>query len=145
MRITTKGRYALRAVMRLLEKQNGKPVSIREIADDETISPEFLEQIFFKLRKAGLIYSVRGPGGGFNLKKKPSDISVAQIFDAVEEGLELTPCSDPETKNEECANRKNCDMHKFWERTGLFIKDYFTKITLAEVDAIIRDREGPRS
>ena len=72
MRITTKGRYGLRAVINLAMAHHNRPISINSIATEEKVSSEFLEQIFFKLKKAGLIRSIRGPGGGFVLNKKPA-------------------------------------------------------------------------
>ena len=82
MRITTKGRYGLRAVINLARTNHNRPVSIGSIASEENVSSEFLEQIFFKLKKAGLIRSIRGPGGGFVLNRTPAEISVQDILDA---------------------------------------------------------------
>ncbi len=85
MRITTKGRYGLRAVINLARSNHSRPVSIGSIASEENVSSEFLEQIFFKLKKAGLIRSIRGPGGGFVLNRMPGEISVQDILAAVGE------------------------------------------------------------
>jgi Rrf2 family iron-sulfur cluster assembly transcriptional regulator len=93
MRITTKGRYALRAILQLSQQAENSPVSIRTLSELEDISAEFLEQIFFRLRKAGLIKSTRGPGGGFQLVKTLSEITVADIFQAVGEELHFSPCT----------------------------------------------------
>jgi len=83
MRITTKGRYALRAALALARlSRDGSPVSIKILSEKEGISPEFLEQIFFKLRKAGLILSVRGPGGGFYFARPLAEISLLEILEA---------------------------------------------------------------
>ncbi|MBN1648111.1 MAG: Rrf2 family transcriptional regulator [Spirochaetales bacterium] len=131
MRVTTKGRYALRAIVRLTTAQDGKPVSIRSLSEVEGISPEFLEQIFFKLRKAGLITSTRGPGGGFMLNRDPAKITVADIFLAVGEGLALTPCTDFGDK--ECELDKNCSMHEFWSKTGKHMQEYFSKISIKSI------------
>ena len=94
MRMTTKGRYALRASIALARMTAGiSPVSIKTIAEAESISPEFLEQIFFKLRKAGLIASVRGPGGGFFFAQPLSTILLKDIVVASGEQFELSPCA----------------------------------------------------
>ena len=91
MRITTRGRYALRACIALANTGNiDKPVSIRTLSEIENISPVFLEQIFFKLRKAGVISSVRGPGGGFKFTKSLEETSLKDIIEASEENVELT-------------------------------------------------------
>ena len=92
MRVTTKGRYALRAMINLALNGGEKPLSIKKITEVEDLSPIFLEQIFTKLKKAKLIKSIRGAGGGFLLARPASDISVKDILEAVEEGILLTPC-----------------------------------------------------
>jgi len=93
MRITTKGRYGLRAVASLAMSTHTRPVSINTIASGENVSSEFLEQIFYKLKKAGVIRSIRGPGGGFVLARKPEEITVKDILEAVGEMGGLTPCT----------------------------------------------------
>lgn len=129
MRVTTKGRYALRAITNLALAGTDKPVPIKQIAGDEEISPEFLEQIFFKLKKAGIISSVRGPGGGFLLEQDPSDITVKDIFDAVGEGLEITPC----TGEDGCEREDVCLVHDVWKEASVHIVSFFENLTLRKV------------
>ncbi len=129
MRVTTKGRYALRAITNLAMAGSEKPIPIKKIAADEDISPEFLEQIFFKLKKSGIVGSVRGPGGGFVLDKEPSEISVKDIFDAVGEGLLIAPC----TGEEECERQDNCLVHDVWMEASDHIVGYFERLTLQQV------------
>jgi Rrf2 family transcriptional regulator, iron-sulfur cluster assembly transcription factor len=129
MRVTTKGRYALRAITNLALTNSDKPVPIKQIAGDEEISPEFLEQIFFRLKKTGIISSVRGPGGGFMLERAPEDISVKDIFDAVGEGLEITPC----TGEGECDRSDVCPVHDVWQEASDLIVGYFDSLTLRRV------------
>ena len=131
MRITTKGRYAVRAIVQLAMQGNEKPVSIRKISEAENISAECLEQIFFKLRKGGVISSVRGPGGGFKLNRKAEEISIAEIFDAVGEGLILTPCVEDST--ESCERISNCIVNQLWNNSYLHFRGYFEKTTLKDV------------
>ena len=131
MRITTKGRYAVRAIVQLAMQGNEKPVSIRKISEIENISAEFLEQIFFKLRKGGIISSVRGPGGGFKLDRKTEDVSIAEIFDAVGEGLILTPCVEDST--DMCERVSNCIVNQLWNNSYLHFRGYFEKTTLKDV------------
>jgi len=135
MRITTKGRYALRAMVNLAASYNGKPRPIKKIAADENISPEFLEQIFFKLKKAGVIGSVRGPGGGFILDREPASISVKDIFLAVDEGLDLTPCTactdDPDELP--CERTDRCLVYSVWKAASDHILTYFDGITLQSI------------
>lgn len=129
MRVTTKGRYALRAITNLALTNSDKPVPIKKIAAEEDISPEFLEQIFFRLKKKGIISSVRGPGGGFMLNMAPADISVKDIFEAVGEGLEITPC----TSEEDCERAEICSMRDFWQDAADVIVTYFSDLTLQSI------------
>jgi Rrf2 family iron-sulfur cluster assembly transcriptional regulator len=131
MRITTKGRYAVRAIVQLAMQGNEKPVSIRKISEIENISAEFLEQIFFKLRKGGIINSVRGPGGGFRLDRKAEEITIAEIFDAVGEGLILTPCVEDSTQA--CERFSECIVNQLWNNSYLHFRGYFEKTTLQDV------------
>ena len=130
MRITTRGRYGLRAVLRLTASDKGKPISIRELSESEDISPEFLEQIFFKLRKAGIIRSTRGPGGGFQLDKPPEEVTVKDIFDAVGEEISLTPCTSDTDPRAPCQRADDCIARDMWVKTSNHINDYFRRITI---------------
>jgi Rrf2 family transcriptional regulator, iron-sulfur cluster assembly transcription factor len=136
MRVTTKGRYALRAITNLILADSERPVPIKLIASEEDISPEFLEQIFFKLKKAGIINSVRGPGGGFTLDRDPADITVKEVFDAVGEGLEITPC----TGEDDCERQDICLVHEVWKDASRHIVGYFEKLTLERVVEMCREK-----
>jgi Rrf2 family iron-sulfur cluster assembly transcriptional regulator len=136
MRVTTKGRYALRAITNLALTGSDRPVPIKQIAADEEISPEFLEQIFFRLKKSGIISSVRGPGGGFLLERDPSEISVREIFEAVGEGLEITPC----TSEEDCDRADDCLVHDVWQEASEHIVSYFDKLTLRRIMDMNQDK-----
>jgi Rrf2 family iron-sulfur cluster assembly transcriptional regulator len=131
MRITTKGRYGLRAVINLAMSSNTRPISINTIARCQKVSSEFLEQIFFKLKKAGVIRSVRGPGGGFVLNRKASEISVKDILDAVGETGGLTPCTLK--RKVLCTRTEVCPAHEIW--TGLYdrIDEYLGGISLKDI------------
>ncbi len=131
MRVTTKGRYALRAVISLAMARNDKPISINTLAVGERVSSEFLEQIFFKLKKAGLIRSVRGPGGGFVLNKKPSEISVQNILEAVGETHGLTPCTL--RRKTLCDRPEPCPAHEIWTGLQKTMEDYLSHVTLKDI------------
>lgn len=130
MRITTKGRYALKAILYLATNSQGSPISIKDIAADQKISPEFLEQLFFKLKKAGIIASVRGPGGGFTLEKAREVISVKDVFDAVGEGLDLTPCTSCNEETPVCTEQDECLSYDVWRAAADQIQSYFSALTL---------------
>ena len=131
MRITTRGRYALRASLALakLEKSGG-PVSINTLSEQENISSVFLEQIFFKLRKAGLVSSTRGPGGGFCFAQSLDKLTVKQILDAAGENLELSFC---DKRLEECERIGECMIHHVWCDVSKLVNKYFEDITLASI------------
>lgn len=131
MRITTRGRYALRASLALatMEKDGG-PVSINTLSEQESISSVFLEQIFFKLRKAGLVSSTRGPGGGFRFAQPLDKLTVKQILDAAGEDLELTFC---DKHLDQCERLGDCMSHHVWLEVSEMVNKYFSGITLASI------------
>jgi len=131
MRITTRGRYALRASLALAKMQkNGEPVSINMLSEQENISSVFLEQIFFKLRKAGLVLSSRGPGGGFRFAQSLDKLTVKQILDAAGENLEFSFC---DKRLEECSRIGDCMSHHLWLDVTKIVNKYFEGITLASI------------
>ncbi|MCF7953652.1 MAG: Rrf2 family transcriptional regulator [Spirochaetales bacterium] len=132
MRITTKGRYALRALIRLINDTDNSPISIRQLSEIACLSPEFLEQIFFRLRKADIIKSTRGPGGGFSFVKEPSEVSVDDIFIAIDEGYHIAPCSD-EDEAVVCEHAEDCYLCGFWQHTHMLIRKYFAEISLQDL------------
>jgi Rrf2 family iron-sulfur cluster assembly transcriptional regulator len=132
MRITTRGRYALRASLALARLQHhGSPVSISQLAEEEQISSVFLEQIFFKLRKAGIVNSVRGPGGGFQFAKIPEELTLLEILEAAGEELDVTDCDKHAKVCEKTGVR--CAGHAVWEDITRMLNEYFKKTTLAMV------------
>ena len=131
MRITTRGRYGLRAVINLAMARHNRPISIGAIANDEKVSSEFLEQIFFRLKKEGLIRSIRGPGGGFVLNRRPSEISVQNILDAVGETHGLMPCTLRHKKL--CDRTEACPAHEIWTGLQKTMEDYLSGITLKDI------------
>jgi Rrf2 family iron-sulfur cluster assembly transcriptional regulator len=128
MRITTKGRYGLRAVIKLAMATHTRPISISTIANDENVSSEFLEQIFYKLKKAGVIRSIRGPGV---LNRKPEEISVKDILTAVGEMGGLTPCTL--RRRTLCDRPDPCGAHEIWTGLQERISDYLSGITLKDI------------
>jgi Rrf2 family iron-sulfur cluster assembly transcriptional regulator len=118
-------------VINLANTKHNRPVSIGSIATEEDVSSEFLEQIFFKLKKAGLIRSIRGPGGGFVLNRTPGEISVQDILVAVGETRGLTPCT---LRRKTLCNRPEpCAAHDIWIGLQKTMEDYLTKVTLKDI------------
>ncbi len=140
MRLTTRGRYALRASVALaLGSKNGAPVSISNIAEQEEISSVFLEQIFFKLRKAGIVNSVRGPGGGFCFAQPLGNITIKKILEAAGESLTLTPCNENQAK---CSRYDTCFVYPVWKDLSDLVNDYLESLTIASI--VERTKSHPR-
>jgi Rrf2 family iron-sulfur cluster assembly transcriptional regulator len=132
VRLSTKGRYAVMAMVDLAMHSNGKPVALAEIADRQEISQSYLEQLFGKLRKGGLVASVRGPGGGYLLARDPGDTRVADIVMAVDEPLAATRCTPGSPQG--CHSHKGrCMTHDLWEELGNQIYLYLSSVSLADV------------
>ena len=131
MRLTTKGRYGVRAVVNLAASLEDKPISISQIAGQENLSPEFLEQIFFKLKKAGLIRSVRGPKGGFMLNRSPAEITVKTILEAVGEPLSPTPCADGDYPP--CPRQEGCALAPVWQEFYQVMERHLEGISLEDI------------
>ncbi|HWR11401.1 MAG TPA: Rrf2 family transcriptional regulator [Rectinemataceae bacterium] len=135
MRTTTRGIYALKAILALAaDSSKDNPMALHIIAENEQISAEFLQQIFFKMRKAGLIAAYRGPGGGFYLLKDKSEISVLSVLEAAGESMELSPCADTRVGGKApCAGFKGCCAGQFWMSLENEIKTYASSKTLADL------------
>ena len=131
MRITTRGRYALRASLAMAKLgKDGEPVSINTLSEQENISPVFLEQIFFRLRKAGIVSSIRGPGGGFCFAHPLEELTVRQILESAGENLDITFC---DKHTDECDKIGECLSHHVWAEVNVLVKEYFDKITLFSI------------
>jgi Rrf2 family transcriptional regulator, iron-sulfur cluster assembly transcription factor len=131
MRLTTKGRFAVTAMVDLAMRQNRGPVTLAAISERQHISLSYLEQLFGKLRRAKLVSSVRGPGGGYNLARGGQQITVADIVTAVDEPLDATQCGGKEN----CYEEKRCMTHDLWATLNEKMYDYLSSVTLADLVA----------
>lgn len=129
MRLTTKGRYAVTAMLDLALHTDGGPVSLADISNRQGISLSYLEQLFAKLRKQGLVLSVRGPGGGYLLSRDRSEIFVAQIVDAVNESVDATGCQG----RSDCQGGHTCLTHHLWCDLSDQIHDFLNQISLEKL------------
>jgi Rrf2 family iron-sulfur cluster assembly transcriptional regulator len=129
MRLTTKGRFAVTAMVDLSMRQTRGPVTLAAISERQHISLSYLEQLFGKLRRAKLVNSVRGPGGGYNLAKPIADITVAEIISAVDEPIDATQCAGKEN----CNDDRRCITHDLWATLNEKMNDYLTSVSLADV------------
>lgn len=126
MRLTTKGRFAVTAMIDLALRQDGGPVTLAGIADRQSISLSYLEQLFGKLRRHALVSSVRGPGGGYCLAKEMNEITVADIIVAVDEPLDATQCGGKGN----CHDDHVCMTHDLWTNLNKRMFDYLDSVTL---------------
>lgn len=129
MRLSTKGRYAVTAMLDLAIHDGGKPVTLADISENQGISLSYLEQLFAALRKKDLVRGVRGPGGGYYLAKPSVDISIADIICAVDEWVEFTRCNGKAN----CNNGRPCLTHNLWDDLSKKIFNFLTEISLAKL------------
>ena len=129
MKLTTKGRYAVTAMLDLAVQQGSASVCLSDIAERQEISLSYLEQLFARLRKNGLVASTRGPGGGYSLGKPAETITIGSIIAAVDEDVDITRCSG--SKN--CHQDMRCLTHDLWSDLSDKIKNYLDAITLGEL------------
>lgn len=147
MRLTTKGRYAVTAMLDLALHSETEPVSLADISSRQEISLSYLEQLFAKLRRNGLVLSVRGPGGGYRLSRPLDDIYTSQIIDAVNESVDATHCGG----NANCLDGHVCPTHFLWSDLSEQIHRFLGSISLAslverqEVQAISRRQDASGS
>lgn len=128
MRLSTKGRYAVTAMMDLAIHDKFGPVTLAEISQCQGISLSYLEQLFAKLRRHGLVEGMRGPGGGYRLARSAEQITIADIISAVDEKLDATRCAG----RENCQEGRRCLTHELWSDLSRQIFSFLEGITLAQ-------------
>lgn len=129
MRLTTKGRFAVTAMLDLAINELDKPVTLAGISERQNISLSYLEQLFSRLRRCGLVKSVRGPGGGYRIAKNLNQITVSEIISAVDELIDATQCGG----HENCRDERRCMTHDLWSSLNVKILEYLSGVTLADL------------
>ncbi len=135
MMLTTKGRYAVMALVDMADQnrfieEGGRAISLAEIAKRQDITVPYLEQIFSKLKHAGIVKSQRGPGGGYSFARNVNDIKISEIISAAEEKIKMTRCG---AEHSHCATGGKCSTHDLWDGLSETIENYFESITLADL------------
>ncbi len=130
LRLSTKGQYGVRAMYEIARGYSRGPITIKEISERQDVSVAYLEQILNTLRKAGIINSVKGPGGGYVLSRDPDSISIGAILRELEGPVAITSCLDPK---EGCMRVEGCVTHLLWKALGENIEAFLDKMTLRDL------------
>ena len=130
MQLTSKGRYAVSAMVDLARNQEKGPITLASISERQYISLSYLEQLFRKLRENGLVDSVRGPGGGYRLAQEANDITISKIMFAVNESIQTTMCKN---QSEGCHRGSRCDTHNLWTALGHHINFFLETVTVQDI------------
>ena len=142
MRLTTKGRFAVTAMLDLALRGEAGPVALAGVAERQQISLSYLEQLFGKLRRFNIVDSVRGPGGGYCLARPASQITVADIVRAVDETLDATQCGG----RENCKDEERCMTHELWTTLNFKMYEYLSSVKLSDlVEKQLRKAGGERA
>jgi Rrf2 family iron-sulfur cluster assembly transcriptional regulator len=131
MKLSTKGRYAVMAMVDIGQNGEGRSVSLAEISERQNISQEYLEQLFVKLRKAGLVQSARGPGGGYRLARDADDIVIYDVIAGVDEPMKMTRCEGDAVDG--CVKGERCCTHDLWSSIGRQVNTFLANVTLDDV------------
>jgi Rrf2 family transcriptional regulator, iron-sulfur cluster assembly transcription factor len=132
MQLSTKGRYAVMAMVDLAKRgESGDALPLMEIAEGQNLPMSYLEQLFMKLRRAGLVTAVRGPRGGYRLARPAGEISIAEIMLAADESVRMTRCADDGT--ELCLGTRRCETHDLWQALGDHIGAFLSLVSLKHV------------
>jgi Rrf2 family protein len=133
MRLSTQSRYGVRAIFDIAYHSDGLETQVKDISRRQGISQRYLEQIFQKLKRAGIVGSKRGPSGGYFLNKKPEDITVGEVIRVTEGDIAPVLCVDPEDKSLPCERSGGCVTQIVWNEAGKRLKEYFNSVTIKDL------------
>jgi Rrf2 family iron-sulfur cluster assembly transcriptional regulator len=133
MRLSTQSRYGVRAIFDIAYHSEGLETQVKDISRRQQISARYLEQIFQKLKKAGIVRGKRGPSGGYFLIKKPEEITIGEIVQITENGINPVLCRNPEDSSQPCNRLSECVTRIIWSEAGKKLKDYFDSITIKDL------------
>ena len=133
MNISTRGRYGLRALIELSTLSRDGPVTLRDLSEKQNMSINYLEQIFYKLKKAGIVQSIRGAKGGYTLASGEDKITVSQIINALDGPISISNCDDPDLREKSCTGPSNCVTRVLWKGLEDRIEKMLSNITLKDL------------
>lgn len=133
MRLSTQSRYGVRAIFDIAYNSVGLETQVKDISRRQGISQRYLEQIFQKLKRAGIVGSKRGPSGGYFLSKRPEDITVGEIVRVTEGDINPVLCVNPESSTQPCERSGECVTQVVWNEAGKRLKEYFDSVTIKDL------------
>ena len=139
MRLSTQSRYGVRAIFDIAYHSEGLDTQVKDIYRRQGISQRYLEQIFPKLKKAGIVGSKRGPKGGYFLNKKPEDITIGEVIRITEGGINPVLCVNPEDSSQPCEKSGECVTQIVWNEAGNRLKEYFDSVTIKDLCKLARE------
>ena len=139
MRLSTKSRYGVRAIFDIAYHSRGLPTQIKEISRRQGVTPRYLEQIFQKLKRAGIVKSIRGPKGGYYLARKPENIAVSDVIRAMDEFTEPVFCARPPKGRKKCRREYHCVAQMVWREAGQRISEYFNSVSIEKMCAMAKE------
>ena len=140
MRLSTQSRYGVRAIFDIAYNSEGLETQVKEISRRQGISQRYLEQIFQKLKRAGIVGSKRGPSGGYFLNKKPDDITVGEIIRITEGSITPVLCVNPEDSSQPCERSGECVTRIIWNEAGKRLTEYFDSVTIKDLCKLAGER-----
>jgi Rrf2 family protein len=144
MNISTRGRYGLRALLEIAAQPSEEPVTIRDISRRQQMSVTYLEQILHKLKKAGLVKSIRGARGGYLLAREEDQITVSQIINALDGPIGISYCDFPEMREKSCVGPSACVSRTLWKKLEELIEDALSSVTLADMKQQVLDLKSSK-
>ena len=139
MRLSTQSRYGVRAIFDIAYHSEGLETQVKDISRRQGISQRYLEQIFQKLKRAGIVGSKRGPSGGYFLSKKPEDITVGEVIRITEGGINPVLCVNPEDSSQPCERSGECVTQIVWNEAGKKLKDYNDSVTIKDLCKLAKE------
>ncbi len=139
MRLSTQSRYGVRAIFDIAYHSEGLKTQVKDISRRQGISQRYLEQIFQKLKRAGIVGSKRGPSGGYFLSKKPEDITVGEVIRITEGGINPVLCVNPEDSSQRCEKSGECVSQIVWNEAGNRLKEYFDSVTIRDLCKLAKE------